>query len=689
MAMGLPSGSSPPSCPPHLAAATVSGLLTSAARTPGAGGLVSCALRQCPDVSATGTSAAAAAAAATSASASAAGGDTPHPASLPPTEVVAGRPLRYATLEGVVSAVAAELASVLPTTGQRVAVLAPTGVIALAYLFAIARAAAVSVPLNTRWNVAELATAIEDGAVAEQRASSSFSREPPPATVLLPPTPPSTAIATIIYTSGTTAAPKGVCLTHAALAAAVAIKLRALPYTPSMVYLHLAPLFHVGGFSSALAVTAVGGGHAFLPAPPAVAVAAGAPSPPFPDIVSLTRSAIPVVGVTTLVGVPSVLAALVTPSRSAPLHPPATPESLPLITYPTVTMLFYGGAPLPAALVPRLAAAFPAAHLVGAYGLTEAASSVAFVHHGPLSAAARAVGGDLGWGGGCQDDAAANDTRGSSAAGHPPPGVRLRIGPGGEVLVASPTLMAGYWGDPDRTATTLDVGGRGGGGGRVCPGGRSGGDDDDAGPWLHTGDLGRLDASGCLWVTGRSKDVIKSGGEAVHAGQVEGVLGAHPAVAGCAVVGLPHGRWGEAVVAAVVAAAAAAAATMTAAAAAATTAVTGGAAPPVVAPTVATSGGAPIGTMTLAAGLPPLTPPSFPSAAAVTATTVAAGPTERLEREMIAWCARRLSGFKVPKRVFFLDALPTTASGKVHKGLLRQQLLRLGGGLPSAVGGKL
>lgn len=56
---------------------------------------------------------------------------------------------------------------------------------------------------------------------------------------------------------------------------------------------------------------------------------------------------------------------------------------------------------------------------------------------------------------------------------------------------------------------------------------------------------------------------------------------------------------------------------------------------------------------------------------------------------MIAWCARRLSGFKVPKRVYFLDALPTTASGKVHKGLLRQQLLRLAGGGAPVGGGKL
>lgn len=63
--------------------------------------------------------------------------------------------------------------------------------------------------------------------------------------------------------------------------------------------------------------------------------------------------------------------------------------------------------------------------------------------------------------------------------------------------------------------------------------------------WLRTGDLGCLDALGQLWLLGRLKDTIKSGGENVYSSEVEAVLQRHPAVAAVAVVGLPHGRLGE------------------------------------------------------------------------------------------------------------------------------------------------
>jgi acyl-activating enzyme 14 len=63
--------------------------------------------------------------------------------------------------------------------------------------------------------------------------------------------------------------------------------------------------------------------------------------------------------------------------------------------------------------------------------------------------------------------------------------------------------------------------------------------------WLRTGDLGRLDGCGRLWLLGRKKDMIKSGGENVHASEVERVLALHPAVADVAVVGLPNERLGE------------------------------------------------------------------------------------------------------------------------------------------------
>ena len=73
----------------------------------------------------------------------------------------------------------------------------------------------------------------------------------------------------------------------------------------------------------------------------------------------------------------------------------------------------------------------------------------------------------------------------------------------------------------------------------------SGGSAPPPGAWLRTGDLGTIDASGRLWLAGRLKDVVRSGGENVNAAEVERVLTRHPAVAAAAVVGLPHARLGE------------------------------------------------------------------------------------------------------------------------------------------------
>jgi long-chain acyl-CoA synthetase len=98
----------------------------------------------------------------------------------------------------------------------------------------------------------------------------------------------------------------------------------------------------------------------------------------------------------------------------------------------------------------------------------------------------------------------------------------------GEVWVAGPKLMSGYWRKPQASAEALQDG------------------------WYRTGDTGHLDANGALTVTGRRKDMIITGGENVYSMEVENVLGAHPAVHEAAVFGVPDERWGEAVRAVVV-----------------------------------------------------------------------------------------------------------------------------------------
>ena len=108
-----------------------------------------------------------------------------------------------------------------------------------------------------------------------------------------------------------------------------------------------------------------------------------------------------------------------------------------------------------------------------------------------------------------------------------PDGRRQPPGETGEIVIRGDLLMTGYWEQPEITARTLRDG------------------------WLYTGDLGFLDDEGFLFIRGRAKDMIISGGFNVYPADVEPAIGAHPAVADCAVFGVPDPKWGEAVHAAV------------------------------------------------------------------------------------------------------------------------------------------
>jgi long-chain acyl-CoA synthetase len=99
----------------------------------------------------------------------------------------------------------------------------------------------------------------------------------------------------------------------------------------------------------------------------------------------------------------------------------------------------------------------------------------------------------------------------------------------GEILARSDRMMTGYWGMPEETAETIEEDG-----------------------WLHTGDVGRLDEDGYVYLVDRKKDMIISGGENIYSREVEDVLYMHPAVLEAAVVGVPDEKWGESVKAVVV-----------------------------------------------------------------------------------------------------------------------------------------
>ena len=124
------------------------------------------------------------------------------------------------------------------------------------------------------------------------------------------------------------------------------------------------------------------------------------------------------------------------------------------------------------------------------------------------------------------------------AAGMPAPMVSVRVvdesfvdcavGEPGEIVVRGDQVIPRYWNRPDTTAEAFVDG------------------------WFRTGDIGRFDHLGFLYVVDRLKDIIVTGGENVSSREVEDVLSTHPDVAGVAVVGIPHDRWGEQIVAVVV-----------------------------------------------------------------------------------------------------------------------------------------
>ena len=180
----------------------------------------------------------------------------------------------------------------------------------------------------------------------------------------------------------------------------------------------------------------------------------------------------------------------------------------------SMQMVASGAAPMPMALQHRVIEAFSGINLYQTYGMTEAAPIVT-----SLDSQYHVVSGP------------GSEKLGS--VGRPAPHVQLRIidehgadlptGQTGEVLARGDNIMTGYWNLPEQTAVALKDG------------------------WYHTGDAGYLDAEGFLFLEGRVKDMIVSGGENIYPIEIENVLSSHPAVHQCAVIGIPHETWGEAV----------------------------------------------------------------------------------------------------------------------------------------------
>jgi acyl-CoA synthetase (AMP-forming)/AMP-acid ligase II len=174
------------------------------------------------------------------------------------------------------------------------------------------------------------------------------------------------------------------------------------------------------------------------------------------------------------------------------------------VDLPAVELIVSGGAPLGAGLQEAVAERFPHAAVGQGWGLTETTAC------------------------GTMPDRELGTVPGS--CGRLMPDTELRVGGDGELLMRGPQTMAGYLHRPDATAELIDADG-----------------------WVHTGDAGRIDADGNVFILDRLKELIKVNALQVAPAELEAVLGMHPAVAECAVVPRPDERCGEVPVAVVVA----------------------------------------------------------------------------------------------------------------------------------------
>jgi long-chain acyl-CoA synthetase len=181
----------------------------------------------------------------------------------------------------------------------------------------------------------------------------------------------------------------------------------------------------------------------------------------------------------------------------------------------------YGGAPAPPDLVRRIREAWPIGQPSNGYGLTETSSVTSMNSGDDYVARPESVGPPVPV---CDVAVVPEDYAGDEPDGSLPHGPDVR----GELWIKGPNVVRGYWGRPEETAKTFTRG------------------------WLHTGDVARLDEDDFIYIVDRAKDMIIRGGENVYSVQVEAALFEHPAVADCAVIGVPDPTLGEEVGAVVV-----------------------------------------------------------------------------------------------------------------------------------------
>ncbi|KAG1654945.1 hypothetical protein FOA52_003266 [Chlamydomonas sp. UWO 241] len=311
--------------------------------------------------------------------------------------VCEGRAWSGAGLRGAVASVSMQLSqgdaassrSAAPALcpGDRVALLGASSDAYIIGLLGLLDAGCIAVPLNTRWSAPELAHALATTTPRLMLVDEGHKELAAHALLCAP-----HGTAAIVFTSGTTGPPKGVSLSHASLHAQSLAKLACVGYARDDVYLHLAPLFHVGGLSSLLANLAAGAAHVVLPrfdAPAALSAIAAHRVTSFIAVPTMVADLAEAAGMGVGAGVAVGEQATGDGGRGGDDEPScsgragdaadATTARRRHAVFPSVARVLVGAGGTSAVLRARLKALFPRAELHSAYGMTEAASSITFM----------------------------------------------------------------------------------------------------------------------------------------------------------------------------------------------------------------------------------------------------------------------------------------------------------------------
>lgn len=289
----------------------------------------------------------------------------------------------------------------------------------------------------------------------------------------------------VMYSSGTTGRPKGVLLSHANMLAHTRNALT-FEFDPGDKVMVSMPLFHVGGSS-------------YIQFP----LNHGVPSVMTREVEAAALAGAIMQGANRTFLVPAVLAQVLASGGDA------------VKLFGALKTYVYGAAPMPLPLLQAAIEAWPDTDFMQVYGLTEVCGVATVLdadahrdqqHPERLVSAGKPVEE-------CEIKIVAPDSAAEVATNEP-----------GEIWMRTPQLMSGYLNKPEATAGAIT---------------------DDG--WFRTGDIGRIDADGFVFVEDRLKDMIISGGENIYSPEVEGALSAHPAVAEVAVIGIPDDNWGETV----------------------------------------------------------------------------------------------------------------------------------------------